>query len=100
MAHCKACHKEIKFIRTEQGRMMPVDLPSITVITALGKSWLRGSPQARHSRPTGSPVPTPNSGVKARPRASERKARNEHEIQTRQVGCYTGRIGSCTVKGS
>ena len=38
MPQCKACHKEIKFIRTEQGRMMPVDVPAITVITTLGKT--------------------------------------------------------------
>jgi hypothetical protein len=36
MAQCKACHKEIKFILTKNGRQMPVDLPSITVITELG----------------------------------------------------------------
>jgi len=38
MAQCKACGQEIKFIITEKGRPMPVDLPSITVITSLGKT--------------------------------------------------------------
>lgn len=38
MAQCKACNAEIKFIRTEKGRQMPVDVKPITVITELGKT--------------------------------------------------------------
>ena len=38
MANCKACGAEIKFIRTEKGRQMPVNLKLITVITSLGKT--------------------------------------------------------------
>ena len=38
MANCKACGAEIKFIRTENGRQMPVDIKPITVITSLGKT--------------------------------------------------------------
>ena len=38
MVHCKACEAEIKFIRTEKGRNMPVDTKPITVITSLGKT--------------------------------------------------------------
>lgn len=38
MSQCKACQAEIKFIRTEKGRQMPVDIKPITVITELGKT--------------------------------------------------------------
>lgn len=38
MAQCKACHAEIKWIRTAKNqRQMPVDLPAITVITENGQ---------------------------------------------------------------
>jgi hypothetical protein len=37
-ARCKACLQAIKFIRTENGKQMPVNLPAITVITELGKT--------------------------------------------------------------
>ena len=37
MPRCKSCKAEIKFIRTEKGRDMPVDIKPITVITSLGK---------------------------------------------------------------
>ncbi|MBI1926937.1 hypothetical protein HYR99_22170 [Candidatus Poribacteria bacterium] len=38
MATCKACNAEIKWIRTEKGKQMPVDAKPITVITELGKT--------------------------------------------------------------
>ena len=38
MAQCKVCQAEIRFIRTEKGRNMPVDVKPITVITSLGKT--------------------------------------------------------------
>lgn len=38
MAKCKACQQDIRFIRTEKGRQMPVDAKPITVITELGKT--------------------------------------------------------------
>ena len=38
MPRCKSCDSEIKFIRTEKGRAMPVDIEPITVVTALGKT--------------------------------------------------------------
>ena len=38
MTLCKACQAEIKFIRTQKNlRMMPVNLPAITVVTADGQ---------------------------------------------------------------
>jgi len=38
MPRCKSCKAEIRFIRTEKGRMMPIEPKSITVITTLGKT--------------------------------------------------------------
>lgn len=38
MSQCKACGAEIKWIRTERGKQMPVDIKPITVITELGKT--------------------------------------------------------------
>ena len=38
MPRCKSCHAEIKFIRTEKGRVMPVDIKPVTVITSFGKT--------------------------------------------------------------
>ena len=38
MPRCKSCQQEIKFIRTEKGRAMPVDIKPVTVITSLGKT--------------------------------------------------------------
>ena len=38
MPRCRPCSKPIKFIRTEKGRQMPVDIKPITVITSLGKT--------------------------------------------------------------
>jgi hypothetical protein len=38
MARCNACGAEIRFIRTEKGRQMPVEPKPITVITSLGKT--------------------------------------------------------------
>ncbi len=38
MPRCKSCDAEIRFIRTEKGRAMPVDIKPITVITSLGKT--------------------------------------------------------------
>lgn len=36
MATCKACQRTIKFIRTTRGKMMPVEVKPITVVTATG----------------------------------------------------------------
>ena len=38
MPRCESCDAEIKFIRTEKGRAMPVDIKPVTVITLLGKT--------------------------------------------------------------
>jgi hypothetical protein len=38
MPRCESCDAEIKFIRTEKGRAMPVDIKPVTVITSLGKT--------------------------------------------------------------
>lgn len=37
MATCKACGKVIKFIKTENGKAMPVDETLITIVTDEGK---------------------------------------------------------------
>ncbi len=37
MPRCKSCQQEIKFSRTAKNkRLMPVDVPAITVVTNLG----------------------------------------------------------------
>ena len=38
MPRCKSCDAEIRFIRTEKGRNMPVDIKPVTVIMSLGKT--------------------------------------------------------------
>ena len=48
MAKCTACDAEIKFIRTENGRQMPVDTKPITVITSLGKTIKAWTPHWIH----------------------------------------------------
>jgi len=57
MPRCKSCQQEIKFIRTEKGRNMPVDIKPITVITSLGKTikawtphWASCSDASKHRR--------------------------------------------------
>ena len=57
MPRCKSCDAEIKFIRTEKGRAMPVDIKAITVITSLGKTikaftphWVSCSDASKHRR--------------------------------------------------
>ena len=63
MPRCKSCDAEIKFIRTEKGRAMPVDIKPITAITSLGKTikaftphWgnCQGSDTSRKQKPEGS----------------------------------------------
>ena len=57
MPRCKSCKVEIKFIRTEKGRNMPVDIKPITVITSLGKTikaftphWASCADASKHRR--------------------------------------------------
>ena len=57
MPRCESCDAEIKFIRTEKGRAMPVDINSVTVITSLGKTikaftphWASCSDASKHRR--------------------------------------------------
>lgn len=38
MPQCRTCKSEIKFIRTGNGRSMPVEVKPITVVTSLGKT--------------------------------------------------------------
>jgi len=35
---CRSCGAEIKFIKTDKGRSMPVEVKPVTVITSLGKT--------------------------------------------------------------
>ena len=37
MAKCKGCGAEIAWVQVESGKLMPVDPPSLTVVTKEGK---------------------------------------------------------------
>ena len=58
MPQCKACDAEIRFIRTEQGRKMPVDAKPITGITSLGKLSGGKSVQETQSKRRGCLAPS------------------------------------------
>ena len=38
MAKCKSCNKDIAWIKMKTGKVMPVDVPAITVITENGET--------------------------------------------------------------